>query len=200
MRRNRRLLVIACAAAAAALVSAGVAGLGAAAPQAAPAPSQAAAPRPSYTPSPLIEGFAEPSPYLSVTHDNDRFVRGRPDVAIKRVSYPAGKLGDCMRVDFTMVGGLWKNVMVQVNKTVPLTLSGQDTLDFTMKGGWADKGGAQSVTVALTMLNGALYYQSLTVTKAWKTHHLALDADGTAWGTDGPTWGAQDAFKLDKIA
>jgi len=198
MRRNRRLLVIACVAGGATLFALAVtgAGKGAAAPSPAPAPSAA----PSYTPAPLIEGFEAPSPYLSVTHDNDRFVKGRPDVAIKRVSYVPGRLGDCMRVDFSMVGGLWKNVMVQVNKQVPLNLSGQDTLKFTMKGDWADKGGAQAVTVALTMLNGALYYQSLTVTESWHTYDMVLDPAGTAWGTDGPNWGARDVFTADKIA
>ena len=204
MRRYRRVLVITLAVGAAALLALAVAGLGAAAPKgtASPSPANAPAPAaaPSYSPAPLIEGFEAPSPYLSVTNDNDRFVKGRPDVGIKSVSYPAGKLGGCMKVDFTMVGGLWKNVMVQVNKAVPLNLSGQDTLDFTMMGDWADKGGAQSVTVALTMLNGALYYQSLAVTKSWQTSHLALDPAGTAWGTDGPNWGARDAFTLDKIA
>ncbi len=69
-----------------------------------------------------------------------------------------------------------------------------------MKGDWADTGDGQSVTVALTMLNGALYYQSLAVDKSWHTYEMALDAAGTAWGTDGPNWGARDVFTLDKIA
>ena len=196
MRRNRRLLVIACAAAASALFAAAVAGAGRGPASPSPSPPVAS----SYAPSPLIEGFDAPSPYLSITHDNDRFVKGRPDVAIKRVGYVPGHLGGCMRVDFSMVGGLWKNVMVQVNKRVPLNLSGQDTLEFTMRGDWADQGDAQSLTVALTMLNGALYYQSLSVTKAWHTYEMALDPSGSAWGTDGPNWGARDVFTLDKIA
>ena len=204
MRRNRRLLVIALAAGTAALLAAGVAGLAAAASQGAAVPSQvaAAAPSPpaSYTPAPLIEGFEAPSPDLSVTCDNLRFFKGRPDVGINGVTYVPGQLGGCMRVSFFMRGGLWQNVMVEVNKGVSLNLSGQDTLKLTMKGGWADKGGAQSVTIALTMLNGALYYQSLTVTKAWHTYELALDPAGTAWGTDGPNWGARDVFTADKIA
>ncbi|MCX6363301.1 MAG: hypothetical protein NTW58_03865 [Actinobacteria bacterium] len=154
----------------------------------------------SCVPSPLIEGFDASSPCLSVTHDNDRFVKGTPDVAIKRVGYVPGMLGGRTRVDFPMVGGLWKNVIVQVNKRVPLDLSGQDTLGLTMKGDWADKGDAQSATVALTMLNGALYDQSLSVTKAWHTYDMALDPAGTAWGTDGFNWGARDVFTLDKIA
>ncbi|MEI6725938.1 MAG: MJ1477/TM1410 family putative glycoside hydrolase, partial [Actinomycetes bacterium] len=151
-------------------------------------------------PAPLIEGFEAPSPYLSVTNDNDRFVKGVADVATKRVSYVPGELGGCMRVDFFMRGGLWKNVMVEVDKRMPLNLTGQDRLKLTMKGDWADAGDAQSVTIALTMLNGALYYQSLAVTKGWKTYDMALDPSGSAWGTDGPNWGARDAFTLDKIA
>jgi cysteinyl-tRNA synthetase len=206
MRRNRRLLVIALTVGATALLTVALAGTGkgAAASNGTPAPAQASSHarslKASYTPSPLIEGFGAPNPFLSVTNDNDRFVKGRPDVAVKRVRYVPGRLGDCMRVDFFMRGGLWKNVMVEVNKGVPLNLSGQDTLKLTMKGDWADKGGAQSVTVALTMLNGALYYQSLTVAKSWKTYNMALDSSGSAWGTDGPNWGARDVFTLDKIA
>ena len=197
MDRHRRHLVIALVVCAAALLGAGAAGAagGAAAPDPA-APVAAAA----STPAPLIEGFSAASPYLSVTNDNDRFVHGTADVATKRVRFVPGKLGDCMRVDFFMRGGLWKNVMVQVNKRVPLNLTGQDKLELTMKGDWADAGGAQSVTVALTMLNGALYYQSLTVHKAWHTYDMALDPAGSAWGTDGPNWGARDAFTLDKVA
>ncbi len=202
MRRYRRHLVIACAAAASALFAAGVTGLSAAASDGttAPARSAAPAPAPSYTPSPVIEGFDAPSPFLSVTHDNDRFVNGRPDVAVNKVNYVPGQLGGCMRVDFFMRGGLWKNVMVQVNKRVPLNLTGQDKLSLTMKGDWTDTGGAESVTVALTMLNGALYYQSLAVTRSWHTYDMALDPAGSAWGTDGPNWGARDAFTLDKVA
>jgi len=202
---HRRHLAVALVACAAALLGAGIAGAagGAAAPDpsaAGPAGTPAVAPVASYTPSPLIEGFSAANPYLSVTNDNDRFVHGKADVATRRVRFVPGKLGDCMRVDFFMRGGLWKNVMVQVNKRVPLNLTGQDKLQLTMKGDWADTGGAQSVTIALTMLNGALYYQSLTVHKAWHTYDMALDPAGSAWGTDGPNWGARDAFTLDKIA
>ena len=199
MDRHRRHLVIALAACAAALVGAGIAGAagGAAAPGPAPA---AAAPAAAYTLAPLIEGFSAASPYLGVTNDNDRFVHGTADVATRRVRFVPGKLGDCMRVDFFMRGGLWKNVMVQVNKRVPLNLTGQDKLQLTMKGDWADSGGAQSVTVALTMLNGALYYQSLTVHKVWHTYDMVLDPAGSAWGTDGPNWGARDAFTIDEVA
>ena len=201
MDRHRRHLVIALVVSALALLGAGIAGSPAARRRGRAAPGPApAAPAAAYTPAPLIEGFSAASPYLSVTNDNDRFVRGKADVATRRVRFVPGKLGDCMRVDFFMRGGLWKNVMVQVNKRVPLNLTGQDTLQLTMKGDWADNGGAQSVTVALTMLNGALYYQSLTVHKAWHTYDMALDPAGSAWGTDGPNWGARDAFTIDKIA
>ena len=202
MGRNRRLLAVA-------LVAGGwcaVATMGAASvasPRGAAAPiakSLRASPAASFALSPLIEGFAAPRPSLSISGDNDRFVRGKADVAVKRVSYVPGLLGDCTRVDFFIRGGLWKNVMVEVDKGVPLNLSGQDTLKLTMKGDWADTGDAQSVTVALTMLNGALYYQSLAVTRAWKTYGIALDPAGSAWGTDGPNWGARDVFTLDKIA
>jgi cysteinyl-tRNA synthetase, unknown class len=206
MRRNRRLLAIVLTVSACVLLAGAApgAGTGAAASHGAAARAKTFSAAPSatttITPSPLLEGFAAPDPTLSVSSDNDSFVNGRPDVAVKRVSYVPGELGDCMRVDFFMRGGLWKNVMVEVNKSVPLNLSGQDTLKFTMKGDWADRGGAQSVTVALTMLNGALYYQSLSVTKKWHTYEMALDASGSAWGTDGPNWGARDVFTLDKIA
>ena len=75
-----------------------------------------------------------------MTNDNDRFVNGRPDVAVKRVRYVPGSSGACMRVDFFMRGGLWKNVMVQVNKRVPLNLTGQDALSLHDEGGLGRQG------------------------------------------------------------
>ena len=109
---HRRHLAVALVACAAALLGAGIAGAagGAAAPDpsaAGPAGTPAVAPVASYTPSPLIEGFSAANPYLSVTNDNDRFVHGKADVATRRVRFVPGKLGDCMRVDFFMRGGLW---------------------------------------------------------------------------------------------
>ena len=201
MHRYRRHLAVVIAVGAVAVLVAVVAGAGTGLAGTRVPAARAAKPAvPAYAPAPLIEGFEAPSPYLSVTNDNDRFVKGVADVATKRVSYVPGELGGCMRVDFFMRGGLWKNVMVEVDKRVPLNLTGQDTLKLTMKGSWADAGDAQSLTVALTMLNGALYYQSLAVTRGWKTYDMALDPSGSAWGTDGPNWGARDAFTLDKIA
>ena len=193
MRRYGRFLVV--------IVVVGAAALAAAAQgSAAVTPAVAVSPAVAYSPSPLVEDFSAANPYLSVTNDNDRFVRGKADVATKRVRFVPGKLGECLRVDFFMRGGLWKNVMVQVNKRVPLNFTGQDKLQLAMRGDWADAGDAQSVTVALTMLNGALYNQSLTVHRSWHTYDMALDPAGSAWGTDGPNWGARDAFTLDQIA
>jgi len=151
-------------------------------------------------PGAVIQGFEAPGPTLTVTHDNLDFKNGRPYVGVKKVAFVPGRLGNAMRVDFSIIGGYWQNVMVKLNQGMPWNFSGQTQLSVTMKGDWADKGDAQSVSLMMKMLNGSFWGVSFPVTKQWKTYSFPLDPTGKGWWSDGPNWGWKDAFTLDKIA
>ena len=171
------------------LVAAGVA-----AAQAPPAAPSAAAP------VTVLEPFSSPHPELTVGTDNTGFPGGKPWVAVRHVSYVPGQIGDAMKVDFSIIGGHWYNMIVQLNDGVPVNLSGQTELDVTLKADFADTGGAQSVTVALNLPNGAVYTKGLALTKRWKTYALPLDATGLGWDQNWPYWGWKGPFTLDQVA
>lgn len=147
----------------------------------------------------LIEGFESANEYLDVYADNDS-IDEPADIAIRGMDFVPGKAGNALKIEFDIVQDLWKNVVITVNKKVPMNWTGQNDLAIALKGDYEDSEDAQSVTVALNMLNGALYYQSLTVTKEWNTFHLKLDEEGSEWSSDGPNWGARDSFTLNEIA
>jgi hypothetical protein len=154
---------------------------------------------PATTPS-VLQGFEGPSANVSVSTDNLRFRDGRPFVGVKHVQYVPGSVGKAMRVDFSIIGGHWQNVMVKLNQGVPWNLTGQTQLDVTMKGDWNDTGGAQSVNLMMKMTNGSFWGVSFAVTDQWKTYSFPLDPAGTDWYSSGPDWGWKDHFTIDQIA
>jgi hypothetical protein len=165
----------------------------------------ATAPWPSSAPAALastptvIEGFEAPDT-VTVSTDNLDFRGDRPYVGLEDVSYVPGKLGNAMRVDFSIIGGFWQNVMVKLNQGVPWNLTGQTQLDITMKGDWNDTGGDQSVSFMMKMTNGSFWGQSFAVTKRWQTYTFPLDPSGAGWYSSGPDWGWKDDFTIDQIA
>ena len=163
-------------------------------------PSPASAPAaPAPTPT-VLEAFDGPHPAVDVSTDNLDFRGGRPFVGLDKVSYGPGKLGNAMRVDFSIIGGYWQNVMVKLNQGVPWNLTGQTQLDVTMKGDWNDTGGAESVSFMMKMTNGSFWGRSFAVTKGWTTYQLPLDPSGKGWWSGGPDWGWKDDFTIDQIA
>lgn len=148
----------------------------------------------------VIEGFEAADPNVSVSTDNLDFRGDRPYVGVDNVTYGPGELGNAMRVDFSIIGGFWQNVMVKLNQGVPWNLTGQTQLDVTMKGNWNDTDGAESVSFMMKMTNGSFWGQSFAVTRQWTTYSLALDPSGEGWWSDGPDWGWKDAFTIDQIA
>ena len=148
----------------------------------------------------VLQGFETPSTDVNVSTDNLRFREGRPFVGVKDVRYVPGRIGNAMRVDFSIIGGHWQNVMVKLNQGVPWNLTGQTELDLTMKGDWNDTGGAQSVSLMMKMTNGSFWGVSFAVTDHWKSYRFPLDPAGTDWYSSGPDWGWKDHFTLDQIA
>jgi cysteinyl-tRNA synthetase, unknown class len=165
-----------------------------------PAAALAATPAVGVPEATVIQGFEAPGLALTVTHDNLDFKDGKPYVGVKKVAFVPGQLGTSMRVDFSIIGGYWQNVMVKLNQGVPWNLTGQTQLDLTMKGDWADKSGAQSVTLMMKMLNGSFWGYSLAVKRHWTTYQIPLDPTGKDWWSDGPNWGWKDDFTIDQIA
>jgi hypothetical protein len=163
-------------------------------------PASAPAAGLSAPPSTILQGFAAPDSTVSVSTDNLDFKNGKPYVGVKNVRYVPGELGGAMRIDFSIIGGNWQNVMVKLNKGVPWNLTGQTQLNVTMKGDWADTGGAQSVSLMMKMTNGSFWGQSFAVAKRWKTYSFPLDPSGKDWYSSGPDWGWKDDFTIDKIA
>ena len=147
----------------------------------------------------ILQGFESQGSDVSVSTDNLRFRDGRPFVGLKRVRYVPGQAGNAMRVDFSIIGGHWQNVMVKLNEGVPWNLTGQTQLDVTMKGDWNDTGGAQSVTLMMKMTNGSFWGVSFAVTDQWKTYSFPLDPAGdglvqqrTRLGVEGPVHARPD--------
>ncbi len=200
MRWSRRVAAIALAGAASALL--GLTALYAPAPASSVAASPSPRPATAATAEPgaVIQGFEAPGPALAVTHDNPGFKRGKPYVGVKKVAFVPGRSGNAMRVDFSIIGGFRRNVMVKLNQGEPWNLSGQTQLSVTMKGDWADKRGARSVRLMMKMLNGSFWGVSFPVTRQWKTYVFPLDAAGTGWWSPGPNWGWKDDFTPDKVA
>jgi hypothetical protein len=151
-----------------------------------PAPAPAASPPPPA----VIQGFDAPDTTVTVTHDNLDFRNGKPYVGIDGVHYVPGHTGGAMRVDFSIIGGYWQNVMVKLNQGVPWNFTGQTQLDVTMKGDWVDRGDAQSVTLMMKMLNGSIWGVSFAVTRQWKTYSFPLDPSGKDWYSSGPPFTA----------
>lgn len=154
---------------------------------------------PAPTPS-VLEGFEGPSDAVAVSTDNLDFRGDRPYVGLKDVRYVPGQLGGAMRVDFSIIGGYWQNVMVKLNEGVPWNLTGQTQLDVTMKGDWTDTDGAESVSFMMKMTNGSFWGRSFPVRDRWTTYELPLDPSGEGWWSDGPDWGWKDDFTIDQIA
>jgi len=161
-------------------------------------PSSAPVARAS-TPS-VLEAFEAPDDAVNVSTDNLDFRGDRPYVGLEDVSYGPGELGNAMRVDFSIIGGFWQNVMVKLNQGVPWNLTGQTQIDVTMKGDWTDTDGGESVSFMMKMTNGSLWGQSFAVTKHWKTYSWPLDPSGEGWYSSGPDWGWKDDFTIDQIA
>ena len=105
----------------------------------------------------VLEGFESPQPVVNVSTDNLDALHGKPYVALKKVGYVPGQSGNAMKVDFSIIGGYWQNVMVKLNQGVPWNLTGQTSISVTMKGDWADTKGAQSVSLMAKMLNGSFW-------------------------------------------
>ena len=148
----------------------------------------------------VIEAFEAPDDLVNVSTDNLDYRGDRPYVDLEGVAYEPGEIGNAMRVDFSIIGGYWQNVMVKLNQGVPWNLTGQTALDVTMKGDWKDTDGAESVSLVMKMLNGSFWGKSFAVTKGWTTYSLPLDPSGKGWWSDGPDWGWKDDFTIDQIA
>jgi hypothetical protein len=163
-------------------------------------PWPSSAPRATAASPTVLEAFDAASPNVDVSTDNLDFRGDRPYVGLEDVSHGPGAVGNAMRVDFSIIGGYWQNVMVKVNQGRPWNLTGQTQLDVTMKGDWDDTGGDQSVSLMMKMLNGSFWGVSFAVTKEWKTYSFALDPSGEGWWSGGPDWGWKDDFTIDQIA
>jgi cysteinyl-tRNA synthetase len=154
----------------------------------------------SAAPTTALETFSAAHAGLSVSTDNLDFRNGKPYVGLRKVSFVPGQMGTAMRVNFSIIGGFWQNVMVKLNQGVPWNLTGQTQLSATMRGDWADTKDAQSVSLMMKMTNGSFWGQSFAVTKQWKTYTFTLDPAGTDWYSSGPDWGWKDTFTVDRIA